>query len=216
MVSDKIQVDGTDESLNKALEYANSFADSLGLPKKEIFHIRLLTEELLGLLAGITNRDYDGAYLWFEGGDGTYRLHLAGRIFMTAERRAELLASSTSGKNAAVNGIIDKIRDMVARGILNLTSPDSNSAGYIAMPLPSFYLSGIETPVPMIDTAVWTLSNYRKSLIDSSPDPYSETLVRENRTTWDELERSIIANIADDVMVNIQKDNVEITVLKSY
>jgi len=216
MITDKIRVDGTDESLNEALDYANQFADSLGLSKKETFHIRLLTEELLGLLAGVTSRDYDGACLWFEGGEGTYRLHLYGKVFMTAERRAGLLAASTSGKNAAVTGIMDKIKDMVSKGLLNLTSPDVAEAGYVAMPLPSFYLAGIETPVPMIDTAVWTLSNYRRSLIDSSPDPYSETLVRENRTTWDELERSIIANIADDVLVSIQKDNVEITIIKSY
>ncbi len=33
---------------------------------------------------------------------------------------------------------------------------------------------------------------------------------------WDELEKSIVANIADEVQVGVQKDSVELVIIKQF
>ena len=61
-----------------------------------------------------------------------------------------------------------------------------------------------------IDTAgrsnTWSLSQY-------------QTAVKENESSlenWDELEKSIIANLADDVTVGVKGDNVEMIIKKKW
>ena len=51
---------------------------------------------------------------------------------------------------------------------------------------------------------IWTLANYRQNVS------------KEKDEEWDELEKSIIANIADDVQVGLQGSKVEITVKKTF
>ena len=49
----------------------------------------------------------------------------------------------------------------------------------------------------------WSLVNYRKTAVSGTDE-------------WDELEKSVIANLADDVTVGIIKGKVEIAVKKSF
>ena len=56
------------------------------------------------------------------------------------------------------------------------------------------------------DTAgIWSFCDYKKSLAGSSPD--------EN---WDELEKSIVANLADEVKVGIRDNTVELIIDKKF
>ncbi len=55
------------------------------------------------------------------------------------------------------------------------------------------------------DTMVWTLQNYQKR------EP-----VQNQKEKWDELERSIVANLADDVLVTMKGRHVEIVVKKKF
>ena len=43
-----------------------------------------------------------------------------------------------------------------------------------------------------------------------------KTTQKENKEAWDELEKSIIANLADDVLVGVRKDKVEILIIKKF
>ena len=49
----------------------------------------------------------------------------------------------------------------------------------------------------------WTLNRYRDA-------------ERNNSEPWDELEKSIIANLADDVVVSVKGNNVEIAIIKKF
>ena len=49
----------------------------------------------------------------------------------------------------------------------------------------------------------WTLSRYKDAQ-------------RDNEEPWDELEKSIIANLADDVTVAVKGNNVEIVITKDF
>ena len=50
----------------------------------------------------------------------------------------------------------------------------------------------------------WSLSDYRKRLESA-----------ENTEEWDELERSIVANLADDILVGVEKNSVSM-VIRSF
>ena len=65
-----------------------------------------------------------------------------------------------------------------------------------------YYSMGIEAD-PLGYTEQWSLSNYRGK-------------VKDNKEAWDELEKSIIANMADDVTVGIISGKVEIVVKKTF
>ena len=53
-------------------------------------------------------------------------------------------------------------------------------------------------------SVVWSLNDYQ------------DKARKEKGEQWDELEKSIISNIADNVLVNLQGDKVEIVVKKDF
>ena len=55
---------------------------------------------------------------------------------------------------------------------------------------------------------VWSLSRYRSQIAEKKSES------EEVDNDWDELERSIIANLADDVTVGIKDDNVYMVITK--
>ena len=65
----------------------------------------------------------------------------------------------------------------------------------------SFIAYQLETSVLLDDQ--WTLNRYRDA-------------ERNNSEPWDELEKSIIANLADDVVVSVKGNNVEIAIIKKF
>ncbi|MBP5618497.1 MAG: hypothetical protein J6X61_05065, partial [Clostridia bacterium] len=58
-------------------------------------------------------------------------------------------------------------------------------------------------------SAVWTMAFYKEELQQNMAD-------EEASEAWDELEKSIVANVADDVRVSIAGKNVAITVYKAF
>ena len=67
----------------------------------------------------------------------------------------------------------------------------------------SFYTYGIGGEFEGL-SPLWTLNNYR------------EKVSQEKGEKWDELEKSIIGNIADDILVGMDGTKVEITVKKAF
>ena len=198
----QIYVNGEEEGISTAMEETTKFAVKQEFDKKEALCMRLITEELLGLFSGITNNDYR-ALFWVEGGHKEAIFHLIAKTDMTAEKRNQLIESSSAKKNDAAIGIMGKIKDMVETAVLNF--------GNINGATSEFYDAGVTDNAPIDGLSLfWTLENYRKSMeaANSSAD--------DDEDGWDELERSIIANIADDVHVSIRKDSVEIVVFKKF
>jgi hypothetical protein len=113
---------------------------------------------------------------------------------MNNEKRKKLIESSTSGKNSAASGIIGKLRDIIE----TVTEPvdDCNlvidTLGWMDGDVD--YISGCAT---------WSLLQYKQNV-------EQKKLAEE----WDELERSIVANIADEVKVFIKGDTVEMLIYK--
>ncbi len=131
---------------------------------------------------------------------------------MNAEIRQRLLAHPPTGRNEAAVGIMGRIRDMVATALLNSRDDDQDSAD---PSVSDFYDAGMELSSPIEGMRIWKLTNYREAMRNAEDQEFQED-EEESPEEWDELERSIIANIADDVHVGIQKDKVEIVVFKSF
>ena len=100
---------------------------------------------------------------------------------------------------------------MIATAVLSF----DESAQIVAdAPVTDLYNYGMEMMAGNTAQMAWSLAGYRNSLEEQYID-LDKTDDFEDREPWDELERSVLANLADDVRVIIRKDHVEIVVERS-
>ncbi|MBQ3785785.1 MAG: hypothetical protein II799_00760 [Lachnospiraceae bacterium] len=187
--------------ISEALDMVDSFLEKIDLKGKKALHMRLLTEETLGMV-GAMLPDYQ-ALLHFEGDDNECRICLTAKTIMDADKKSELISMSTSGENAAVKGFMGKISDIIENGILNYDSVMSMRQEYDGS-LVDYGFMGSDPALGMDHAAVWSLSQYRNAIEDGGDE------VEEAR---DELEKSIVASIADEVTVGVKKDKVDMTII---
>jgi hypothetical protein len=102
-----------------------------------------------------------------------------------------------------------KIREMVEIGLQHYDDIGKTEAES-GIPMLDYGAMGGEDPMMLQSMYTWSLQKYRDSVEEAKED--SEIAAE----AWDELEKSIIANIADDVQVGIMKDTVELIVYKSF
>lgn len=170
------------------------------LPKKEALRIRLLAEELTGMLPELV-KNFDGVF-WMENDGGAYELHAELSVEgMSKERKNALLAVSASGKNAAASGFMGKIREIAENMLLSV---DNDSAPCLNYMSECFYDYGADLRY----SYVWTLDHYTEQ--------YNSSMERQNEKEWDQLERSIVARLADDVIVGVRGSNVDIIIKKTF
>ena len=205
MKTPEIKVTTQGVGMEEALTATEKLGLDCGLGHKENLRLRLMAEELIGLLRGITG-SVEASYQCQEEAR-KFDLRLSADVFLDQEMRKQLLAASTSGKNAAAKGFMGRLREMVAVVLLPKSQGPavlSNlSLGLISMGSPVGYAAGE-------DIYTWSMSAYKKELENSM-----ESLAGA-REDWDELEKSIVANLADEVSVKIVGSNVEITITKSF
>jgi hypothetical protein len=180
-----------------------------GLETKKALRLRLLAEELCGMLPGLI-KDFGGQF-WLENEDDKYELHVELKAEdMSIDLRDELIAVSKSGKNAAAKGIMGKIRAVAETMLLVAYDPT------IQMPLSAgdyYDYHGFNMGFGYIDPTIysetdyeysWSLFNYKTAVEEKEEDAFAE------------LERSIVAKLADDIIVGVRGKNVEIVVKKSF
>ena len=179
--------------------------DEGSFASKDRLHVRLLIEETLGMLCQMAG-DYS-AMLWLEThpevpGDAKCRLHVVATSRMDINKKKELLSVAKSGKNAYAKGFMAKLGDMVENGVLNYEN---------AMNLQQKYgLGYVEVAAtggnPSEVMFSWTLDQYRRSL-------QAEMGQNEQAAAaWDELEKSIVARLAENLIVGVRKDHVELLI----
>ena len=196
-------ISSVEESLIEALDIADGFIKRQNIDRKKAIRLRLLVEETIGLVRMMTG-DFK-AQFWIENEDDEYRIRLNATTNMNIDKKDRLLSLSTSGKNSAVTGFMSKIADIIDTGFFNyndiMKDQQKFSDGY-------FVGYGMINETPVIgEPFVWSLKNYKTSL---------ETVTEEDdhsKEAWDELERSIVASIANDVIVGVKKDSVDLTII---
>ena len=190
MRSEVIKISRDEDNLNKILSETQRTAEYAGLSAKQSIKTRLIAEEFVGMLKELS-QNFEGEF-WIERENLSFsfisQIHINEVMDMQTKRR--FIETSTNKKNT-VKGIMGKIRDVVE----NLLYPEN------AMYSTSFISYQLETAVLLNDQ--WTLNRYKD-------------VERNNAEPWDELEKSIIANIADDVIVSVKGNNVEIVIMKNF
>lgn len=191
MRSDVINIRRDQDNLSNILSETQKTAEYANLSGKEVIRMRLIAEEFVGMLKELS-QDFEGEF-WIEREDLSFafvaQLHI--NEVMDKQTKRKFIEVSSDKKNAAAKGIMGKIRDVVE----NLLYPEN------AMYSASFISYQLETAVLLNDQ--WTLNRYKDSQ-------------RDKKEPWDELEKSIIANLADDVSVAVKGNNVEIAIMKSF
>jgi len=203
MKTDIIHVTSREEGVGEALALTEAQGGQAGLEGRQLLHLRLLSEELIGMLRGIAG-EAEADY-WLEREDRSFLLHLASEVRMTEPVREQLLAASTTGRNDAVRGFMGSLRVFIAETMLYAGSSSPALSGM------RLGLMGMTTPtMPASDSYLWSLRAYRDHVRDlRDADEGSDE-------DWDRLEQSIVANIADDVSVRIVGSRVEIIVAKQF
>ena len=110
MKTDVIRVYSSGAQMEKALDQVEKVAAYKELAPRQALHLRLLAEEMMGMMRSITG-EKEGEF-WIEDENGEYRLHLRVNTHMDSDKREKLLSVSKSGKNEAARGLMGRIRDM--------------------------------------------------------------------------------------------------------
>ena len=204
MKTDRIYVDSSGAGREDALSEMERFADYLELSKKSRLHLRLLTEELLGMVSEIGGGFSAG--FWAENDGKKCLICLEAEVNkMSTEKREALISVSTSGKNAAVKGVMGKLKNLMELYWLGYKETVEGSTGIDFTGYTGIAMSSMSAPRTSMN---WRLSDYRDELERQKDNERIEA--------WDELEKSIVANIADDISVGIKGENVRFVITKSF
>ena len=201
MKTELISITPAGAGKDKALELTEKTGAFCGLDHKSALRLRLLSEELIELMRTFTG-ELKGDF-WLEAKDSTVEVHLKTEIPMDQQTKKELLSVSSTGKNAAAKGFMGKIRDMISTATLpedpETKAMTEQALGLMALGCQAGSYSGSYS---------WSMSSYVTSI-----EKAEEIQAQEAK---DELEKSIVANLADDVTVHIVNSDVEITIYKSF
>ena len=117
MKSDVITIDNKGNGFELALSEAEAAAKYRGLDDKQTLQLRILTEELLGMVRSITGEM--SCTFWIDSEDKAFTLHLATKTVMDAVKRYQLISVSTENKNEAAKGFLGFLRDKFETAILS-------------------------------------------------------------------------------------------------
>ena len=211
MQTDKIRVASDGSGREQALLEAEKIAQYEGLGRKAALQLRLLTEETLGMVAAIAE-DFDADF-WIEKAKaGVCRIHLIAETDMNYAKKKGLVAVSTSGRNEAAKGFMGRIREMIENVLIREDDAmDPMAAGIGANPAYFSTMGMCEPDVVAADSMLylWSLERYRASIAENQENS------QEDQDAWDELEKSIVASIADDVRVSVSGRTVELIIEKN-
>ena len=167
------------------------------LTHKQALQLRLICEEFDGMLPNIID-DFDGSF-WIEFENGVCKAcaSIEFKEFSIAKKE-ELIGISKDNKNASAVGITGKIRSFVEDMLLDDVNVPAHSIYSEAMCMSTGFGEDINYPY------TWTLENYKNQAKKAKEE------------AWDELEKSVIASIADDVIVGVKGKRADIIVIKKF
>lgn len=165
------------------------------LNHKQTLQLRLMCEEIDGLLPEII-KDFNGD-LWIDFEDGVCKVNVSVEIEkFTAAKKEELINIAKNKKNAAATTVTGKIRSVLENFFLDEDVQQSYTASTIGFHLPMGYVDY---------SYLWSLEQYRANV------------EKEAQTqAWDELEKSVLASVADDVIVGVKGKSAHIVIVKKF
>ena len=201
----EMKISSQGAGMSEALEQTEKLAAEGDLSEKEKLRVRLLAEELIGMMRGIAG-DVEADYMVEREGKA-FTLRLGADVAMNREMREQLIAVSSNKENTATGkGLMGKILEMIAVAMLPGELGDRILSG-LSLGFMSMESTGYQTTA---ETRYWTLTEYREA-VDAV-----RTENEEAEEAWDELEKSIVASIADEVCVSVRGNHAEIEIRKTF
>jgi hypothetical protein len=198
MKSNVCKIEKGTRDLAAILKESEKVAAYNELTHKQSLQLRLLCEEIDGMLPNIVD-DFDGElYIDFE--NGVCKIHVSIQIpELDTVKKEELISIAKNKKNSAAIGIVGKIRDAVEDFFLDKEKMEAMALSTGSVGLGTGYSEGVDFAY------LWRLEEYRSSVNKEK-----------EREAWDELEKSVIASAADDVIVGVKGRCAEIVIVKSF
>ena len=210
MKTDTIKVYASGQGLEEALEETARFSDYEKLDPKTSLRLSLLAEETLCMVRAITE-DFSADF-WIENDDkDVVRIHLLAETIMDYYKKQELIAASTKKKNKASKGLMSKIRDIFEDSMYSFNEVNDLQMVYGTAPIVYGNMGMVDVSGMSSLAYLWSMEQYKNTLEELQD---SEDQNPEAQEAWDELEKSIIANLADEVTVSVKGDEVEMIVEK--
>lgn len=198
MRSNICKIEKGTRDLEAILKESERVAEYNSLTEKQTLQLRLLCEELDGMLPNIID-DFGGDF-WIDFEDGVCKVNAAIKIpKFNAEKKEDLISVAMNKKNAAAVGVVGKIRNAIENFFLQ----DDSVIVYNPPPASFYVTTGFSEGVDY--SYLWSLKDYRS------------TVKQEEQTEeWDELEKSVIASVADDIIVGIKGNTADIIIVKKF
>ena len=208
MRTDITTIDSNGNGVQLALNRTEGLADVHMLTKKDRLHLRLLAEETFSMVTAIVG-DFSAKY-WAEGEEGEYRIILQADADITEKEEKQLLSVSSSGENTAGKGIMAKIWDLYSAALKKNRKAAVMEAArgmtYSEAELLYGKLGTIRFDGEDGEEYAWSLKQYKSNVAKLMKEDDSV------KGEWDELEKSIVANIASDVQVGVTEDHVKMII----
>ena len=198
MKSNVCKIEQGTKDLAAILKESERVAEYNGLTHKQALKLRLLCEEIDGMLPNMID-NFEGN-LWIDFEDGVCKVNVSIKIpeFNTAKKE-ELISIAKNKTNAAAVGIVGKIRNAIENFLLSEEAAMALDASGASFHLATGYSEGVDY------SYLWTLEQYRSTV---KKDAQSED--------WDELEKSVIASVADDVIIGVKGKQADIVIMKKF
>lgn len=197
MKSNVCKIESGSKHLDAILNESERVAEYNGFTHKQTLQLRLLCEEVDGMLPNLIEA-FEGSF-WIEYENGVCKIHVSIQIpAFNAEKKAELIGIAKNKKNAAAVGIVGKIRNSIENFFLSEDSAmafAASSGTYLA----AGYSEGVDY------SYLWSLGQYKTTVTKE-----------EQAEAWDELEKSVIASVADDVIVGVKGHVANIMIVKKF
>ena len=198
MKSNVCKIESGTKDLAVILDESQRVAEYNGLTHKQTLQLRLLCEEIDGMLPNIIE-GFDGE-LWIDFEDGVCKINVSIKIpEFNSAKKEELIGIAKDKKNSAAIGIVGKIRNAIENFFLSEEAAVAFDAAAGAFPLATGYSEGVDY------SYLWSLEQYKNA---AEKEKQSEA--------WDELEKSVIASVADDVRVGIKGKQADIVIVKKF
>ena len=198
MATAKLWISDTVRRNGDAGEILAEFAEKNGITGKDYQHLCLLTEETLGMASQILHV-YDGE-LWLEKTAAGYEIILEAAVRGSSDGNAVPAASPA--------GFMAKIAEMMNCSYMfeNISDVPEDLAGM----LPDYMSYGMrEGKGAQAWAGRWSLSAYRENLRNRQEEHPAAG------PALDELEKSIVAHLADEVTIGIHGHRIRLVITKN-
>ena len=197
MKSNVCKIENGSKDLEAILKECEKVAVYNELTHKQSLQLRLICEEIDGMLPNIVDNFNGDFWIDFENGLCKVNVSLSFEDF-TQEKKEELVAIAKNKKNAAVTGIVGRIRSALENVFLD---GDLFEGADLSTESRAFLRDHCD---PGSYTGMWTLGRYKT------------TVKSEKSEAWDELEKSVIASVADDVIVGVKGRKADLIIVKNF